>query len=490
MKTNIFLICFLFIICKCNLYAQAREPVVSGAFYPYNPDVLKETVSEFISNAKIEKSSLPSGQLIGLVCPHAGYLYSGQVAGYSCKLLEGLSFDTVVIIGPNHRVWGFNSVSVWNKGPFKTPLDEIQIDTELADSIINENPKKFLFNHKAQKDEHSIEVQLPFLQVVMKDFKIVPIVMGDFSQFTCKELANAILKNIGTRKVLVIASTDLSHDMPYDMAVGMDKLGLDYAVNLNIEKLIEAETSGKTQMCGFGPVLTLLYLAKEMGNIKGVLLKYENSGDVTGDKRGRIVGYGAVAFYKEGEKMNKNPYTVEEKEALLKLARDTIKDYLSTGKTGQYPIYSEKFNEQRGVFVTLNKEGDLRGCIGYIEPIKSLHQAVIDNAINSATQDPRFPSVTLKELPNIEIEISVLTPPEEIKGPEEFITGKHGIIIRKGFRSAVFLPQVAPEQGWTREETLAHLCLKAGLPPDEWQKPGMRFFVFTADVFSEKEMKN
>lgn len=488
MKTNIFLICVLVMICRINLYAQTREPAVSGAFYPSDPGVLKETVSEFINNAQIEKTSLPNGQLIGLVCPHAGYPYSGPVAGYSYKLLEGLSFDTVIVIGPNHRVWGFNSVSIWNKGLFKTTLGEIQIDAELAGSIINENPKKFLFYPEAQKDEHSIEVQLPFLQVVMKDFKIVPIVMGDFSQSTCKELANAILKSIGTRKVLVIASTDLSHDMPYDMAVGMDKLGLDYAENLDIEKLIEAEANGKTQMCGFGPVLTLIYLAKEMGDIKGILLKYANSGDVTGDKHGRIVGYGAVAFYKEGEKMNKNPYTVEEKKALLKLARDTITDYLSTGKAGQYPIFSEKFNESRGVFVTLNKGGELRGCIGYIEPIKSLHQAVIDNAINSATQDPRFSSVTIKELPSIEIEISVLTPPEEIKGPGEFITGKHGIIIRKGFRSAVFLPQVAPEQGWTREETLAHLCVKAGFPPDEWQKTGMRFYIFTAEVFSEKDM--
>ena len=137
----------------------------------------------------------------------------------------------------------------------------------------------------------------------------------------------------------------------------------------------------------------------------------------------------------------------------------------------------------------MHKHGQLRGCIGYIEPIKLLQEAVIDNAVNAATKDFRFSTVEINEMKDIDIEISVLTPPEEIKEPEEFITGKHGIIIRKGVRSAVFLPQVAPEQGWEREETLLHLCLKAGLAPDEWKKEGMKFFVFEAEVFGEKELE-
>lgn len=485
MKISIFIIFLLSL--PPIVFAQTREPAVSGTFYPNNPQVLRKMVGGFLEDAKIDKDTLPTGKLIGLISPHAGYPYSGPVAGYSYKLLEGLQFDTVIIIGPNHRVWGFGDVSVWDKGFFKTPLGEVPVDTELAGSIIKANLKKFYFYPQAHMDEHSIEVQLPFLQVVLQDFKIVPIVMGDFSPATCRELADILRKNIGNRKVLVIASSDLSHDKSYDAAVKMDRLGLGYAVDLKIEELIEAEKDGKTEMCGFGPVLTLLYFAKGIGGVKGVLLRYANSGDTTGDKLGRIVGYGAVAFYKEGENMD-NPYTKEEKVALLKLARDVIKDYLTTGRVSEYPVFSERFNEPRGVFVTLQKHGNLRGCIGYIEPIKSLHQAVIDNAINSATQDPRFPPVTEKELGDIQIEISVLSVPREIKGPEEFIVGKHGIIIRKGFYSAVFLPQVAPEQGWTREETLAHLCLKAGLPPDEWKKPGMRFFVFTADVFSENEL--
>lgn len=484
MKVKFFFISLILAIYPAALYPQTREPAVAGAFYPSDPDVLRKMVTKFISDAEIKRT----GQLIGLVCPHAGYPYSGPVAGYSYKILEGLEFDTVIILGVNHRTWGFNDISVWDKGFFKTPLGQIQIDSELAAEIINSNPKKFLAYTAAHKEEHSIEVQLPFLQVVLKDFKLVPIVMGDYSPPVCKELADAILKNTSGKNVLIIASTDLSHDRAYDAAVSMDRLGLDYTAGLEVEKLIEAEASGRTEMCGYGPVLTLMYLVSEMKGVKGVLLKYLNSGDTTGDKSGRIVGYGAVAFYKEGEMMNKNGYTIEEKKTLLKLARDAIGDYLSKGGPGNYPVSTDKFKEPRGVFVTLHKHSELRGCIGYIEPIKPLHQAVIDNAINSAFQDPRFEPVTVKELTDIEIEISVLTPPAEIKGPEEFIVGKHGIIIRKGFYNAVFLPQVAPEQGWTREETLSHLCMKAGLQADEWKKPGMRFFVYTADVFSEKDV--
>jgi AmmeMemoRadiSam system protein B/AmmeMemoRadiSam system protein A len=488
MKVKILSILVLFLFVNTPLWAQTREPAVAGAFYPDNPEKLKEVVLGYVNNALIGENSLPKGELIGFVSPHAGYAYSGPIAGYDYKLLEGKVYDTVVLIGPNHRVYGFNDIAIWNKGSFKTPLGDVQIDEELANAIINENQKRFLVYEPAQKEEHSLEVQLPFLQVVLKDFKLVPIVMGDYSAETCKQLAKAILKNEGTKKVLVIASTDLSHDMLYDKAVEMDKTGLGCIVEKNIDALIEAEAHQKTSMCGFGPVMTLLYVIEYMGNAQGVLLKYANSGDITGDKKGRIVGYGAVAFFKDGENMNKDGYTIKEKKSLLKLARDTITDYLTTGKKKDYPVFSEKFKENRGVFVTLNENQELRGCIGYIEPIKPLQDAVIDNAVNAATQDPRFSPVTAKELPYIEIEISVLTPPSEIKGHEDFVVGKHGIIIKKGFYSAVFLPQVAPEQGWTKEETLSHLCMKAGLSANEWQKPGMKFFVFTAEVFSEKEV--
>jgi AmmeMemoRadiSam system protein B/AmmeMemoRadiSam system protein A len=488
MKIKILLVTVFVLSVSVFSYAENRESAVAGAFYPNNPEKLKAMVSGFIQNAQIDKTILPKGELIGFVSPHAGYIYSGQVAGYDYKLLEGMAYDTVIVLAVNHRVYGFGDIAIWKDGCFKTPLGEIEIDSGFSNAIISENQKKFVVYNPAHKEEHSLEVQLPFLQVALKNFKIVPIVMGDYSPSACKELAHAIVKNKADRKILIIASTDLSHDAPYEKAVLLDTLGLNLARDINVKELISAESSGKTQMCGFGPVLTLLYVAEEIGNVKGILLKYANSGDTTGDKKGRIVGYGAVAFFREGENMKKNGYTTEEKKELLKLARTAITDYLNTVKKGTYLVFSEKFKEKRGVFVTLNKDEELRGCIGYIEPIKPLHDAVVDNAINAAVQDPRFSPVSKKELPKIEIEISVLTVPEEVKGSNDFIPGKHGIIIRKGFYSAVFLPQVAPEQGWGREETLNHLCMKAGLAPSEWKEPGMKFFVFTADVFNEKEI--
>jgi len=497
------------VICAIILYftffcdAETREPAVSGAFYPDNPIMLKANVDGFLKNAAVDNTKIPEGELIGFVAPHAGYLYSGPVAGYDYKLLDGRRYDTVIILGPNHRLPFFGKVSVGSKGNFKTPLGEVVIDEEFAGKIVNENTKKFVTDVNAQREEHSIEVQIPFLQEELKEFKIIPIMMGDYADETCRELAQAIYKNKGSKKILVIASSDLSHDMSYSKAVEMDKLGLKYIADLDIQGLAGAEAGNKTAMCGLGPIETLMYYVQPTRGVRGVVLKYANSGDTTGDKLGRIVGYGAVAFFapienggdavpvinKEGANMNSGQYSKDEKKALLKLARDTIANYLTAGKKDNPPLLSEKFKETRGVFVTLTELGELRGCIGYIEPIKPLQEAVIDNAVNAATEDPRFSRVNLKELPRIEIEISVLTPPEEVKSPEEFIVGKHGIIIKKGWSSAVFLPQVAPEQGWTREETLGHLCMKAGLPPDEWKKPGMKYYVFTAEVFNEKEME-
>jgi len=485
----IFGIIFVFFI--GSAFGQERKPAVAGEFYPANPDVLRKMVEGFLDGGKIDKTGLPTGSLLGLVAPHAGYLYSGGIAGYSFEMLEGKKYDTIIIMGPNHRALGFNGISIYNKGFYQTPLGDVAIDTEFADAITKSGG--FTFYPEAHRREHSIEVELPFLQVVLGSFKIVPIVMGDYSTDTCKRLANAILDNAGKRKILIIASSDLSHDRLYDKAVEMDKLGLNYVANLNIDGYIKAESEGKTEMCGYGPVLTLMFIAKSEGRVKGVLLKYANSGDVTGNKYGRIVGYGAIAFFKEKDKImnkeeiNQNAYTANDKKELLQIARNAIKDYLTAGKTEHYPVISQKFNKKRGVFITLHEHKQLRGCIGYIEPVKSLYQAVIDNAVNAAVNDPRFPKVALEELSDIDIEISVLTPPEEISGPDKFIPGKQGIIIKKGFYSAVFLPQVASEEGWDTQQTLRHLCLKAGLDQDEWKKPGMKFFVFTAEVFGENK---
>jgi AmmeMemoRadiSam system protein A len=174
---------------------------------------------------------------------------------------------------------------------------------------------------------------------------------------------------------------------------------------------------------------------------------------------------------------------------LLKLARDTLECCVKEGKKPdlnprEYTL-SRKLKQKRGVFVTLNKNGNLRGCIGHIQPREQLVNAVIDNTVNSSMNDRRFRHVSEDELSEIEIDISVLSPIKKISGADKFIPGKHGVIIRLGGMRAVFLPQVATEQGWDREETLAHLCNKAGLPSYAWKDEKMEFFVFTAEVFHE-----
>jgi len=179
---------------------------------------------------------------------------------------------------------------------------------------------------------------------------------------------------------------------------------------------------------------------------------------------------------------------VEEKKQLLDVARNTIETYVKTGKTPQFNFESPRLSEKRGVFVTLHKDGSLRGCIGYIEAVKPLGEAVVEMAVNSSTRDYRFSPVVESELPKLEIEISVLSIPEKINSKDEIVVGKHGVILEKGFNKGVFLPQVAPEQGWSVEDTLENLCYKAGLPGDAWME-GCSLYTFTADVFSEKEFK-
>lgn len=180
--------------------------------------------------------------------------------------------------------------------------------------------------------------------------------------------------------------------------------------------------------------------------------------------------------------------TIEEKKQLLDVARNTIETHVKTGKTPKFNFDSPRLKEKRGVFVTIHKEGNLRGCIGYIEPVKPLGDAVVEMAVNSSSHDYRFSPVVESELPKLEVEISVLSVPEKINGREDIVIGKHGVILEKGFNKGVFLPQVAPEQGWSVEDTLENLCYKAGLPGDAWME-GANLYVFTADVFSEKELK-
>lgn len=461
-----------------------RKPAVAGAFYPADHIELKNQIEVFFKNIKEEKFD---GRIFGLMVPHAGYVYSGQVAAHCFKQLQGLLFDTVVIIGMSHSA-RFDGIAVDTNDYYQTPLGLVKVDTELAYSLIKSHPKiKSL--PEAHISEHSLEVQIPFLQQILKEFKIVPILMSNPSD--CQILAYSLISNSRGKKILFIASSDMTHYPPYKIANEVDKTTLSLIEGMNINKLVdwlnEPHEKCSTLLCGSGAVLTLMLITKEFGINHAAILNYANSGDVPiiGDTS-RVVGYGAVIF---GQKEEKTMILdEEEQQVLLKIARNTIENYVKSRYIPSIDIDDyPNLQQLTGVFVTLTKNKQLRGCIGYIKAIAPLAQAVSKMAIAAATEDPRFSPVTKDELKDIKIEITVLSELIRISDIEQIEIGKHGLYLVKGFNSGLLLPQVATEHGWTREEFLIHTCYKAGLPPTAWKEKDTEIFIFTGSIFHEKE---
>jgi len=463
---------------------EIKQPNVAGAFYPDNPQELSLMIDGFIENAKPEPVE---GEIFALISPHAGYGFSGQVAAYGYKLIKNKSYKTVIVIGPSHQ-YGFSGVSIYPEGKFRTPLGDLEIDKEFTQKLLYKD-KDIFFEPLAFQKEHSVEVQLPFLQKVLSDFKIVPIVMGDSPLSTCQKLASLLKEAIGNRKdVLVVASTDMYHGYDYQEAEIIDNLTLSYLKDMNAEGLYYGLREAKLQLCGGFGVVSTLILAKDLGHNKVKVLKYTNSAEVTGKKIKGIwtVGYSSCVIDKEreGAMLNKN-----QRKRLLEIARSSIETYLKTGKKLEVTETDPILLKEMGAFVTLHEHGDLRGCIGNLIGSQPLYLTVRDMAVEAATRDPRFPAVELNELKDIGIEISALSPLERIDSADKIQLGIHGVLVRRGFRSGVFLPQVATETGWSKEEFLSNLCShKAGLSPDAWKDKSTEIYIFTAEVFSEKEV--
>jgi hypothetical protein len=482
---------------------KMREPAVAGQFYPGTKEGLDKAVSKFLNSVTVPK--IP-GRAIGIVSPHAGYDFSGAVAAHGYKLISELGFKTVILIGPSHRVY-FDGAAVYDQGTWKTPLGEVEIDSKLAKEIISYNPKIKALPH-VHNQEHSLEVQIPFLQKSLKDFKIVPIMLVEPNFQDCQILADAISHAVKDSSVLLLASSDLYHGYSYDECVEIDKKTLSLIEKFDPQGLFNALTSNKAQACGGKPIVVVMLAVQELGADKAKILKSTNSNEVMGELGGYCVGYGSVVFYQsqEGEKKSKTQgarqvqrsqsekeqgeaigLSDSEKKELLKIARTTLEKHVRNEKISEFKPSTDKLKEKRGVFVTLKKHGELRGCIGYVEGIKPTYEAVKENAINASTNDPRFPPVRPEELKDIDIEITVMTPLEKITDPKVIEVGKHGILIRKGWNQGLLLPQVATEYGWNREEFLAHTCMKAGLPVNAWKDKDAEIYIFSGEVFGEKE---
>lgn len=272
-----------------------REPAVSGMFYPDDPLTLKADIGNYLKHAE---DLFSGGEISGIVSPHAGYIYSGQVAAYGYRAIGGKQYDTVVVIAPSHRTY-FNGVALWDKGGFKTPLGVIPVDEQIAEAMLRQAGIVKL-NRETHREEHALEVQLPFLQSVLKNFAIVPLVMGVQSIAVCRELSHVIYESIRNeqKKFLIIASTDLSHYYPYKEAMELDGVIAKRLDSFDIDGMIDDIECGKGEACGAGPMITLMYLTKKMGANRSKVLKYANSGDVSGDKSG-VVGYISAVFYRD-----------------------------------------------------------------------------------------------------------------------------------------------------------------------------------------------
>lgn len=466
-----------------------RKSVLAGTWYPGRPEVLRADVERFLEEASVE----PQGRVIGLVAPHAGYAYSGRIAAYAYQLVRGGAFDSVIVIGPSHRAY-FQGASVYDRGGYETPLGIVPVDAALAEQLIaRSNRISFIPSGHAQ--EHSVEIQLPFLQVALGSFSFVPIVMGGQGRRDCDELSRAIVQSVGDRNVLLVASSDLSHFHSYERARSMDSRILKYLAALDEEGLFRELESGSSEACGGGPMAVVMMAAKKLGADKGAVLKYANSGDVTGDRQG-VVGYAAAAFFESGlEKPLKKSQppeenlglTEDEKSRLLKIAREAIDHRLRGEKAPFGEPGSSNLEGKSGVFVSLHKKGRLRGCIGCIEGRKSLFKTVQEMAQSAAFEDPRFSPLSREEMVNLDIEISVLTPLKEAHDINEIDVGVHGIYLVKGFHSGLLLPQVATQYGWDRVTFLEETCRKAGLPPQSWKDEKTKIYIFKADIFGEKK---
>lgn len=482
-----FLIFVLFwqaiIITHCRGGEEAvRKPAHAGRFYPGEKDELREMVDSMLRDAR---SRMLSGRVVLMIVPHAGYIYSGPVASYAYKLIKEISPRRIILLGPSHY-YPIDSVTLYGYGSFSTPLGEVPVSTHLTDRL-KEMCRGIRVSPEAHRMEHSLEVQIPFLQRVLSDFEIVPVLVPPHRSMQDEsELAKALAELLKEDKELIIlASSDLSHFHPYQEARKIDGDTVDLIKRMDIERLGKGILQNRNELCGDGAVLTGMLAARSFGADKVEVLSFANSGDTQGDKS-RVVGYVAVAFYKSGDNgRNDRGISEDTKKEILYIARKTIEEYLNKKKIPEITPKSSILKERRrGVFVTLMKHGILRGCIGCFEPEGTLLESLQRMAVASATQDYRFPAVRAGELEDIEIEVSILSPLRKIKSLDEFMIGKHGIYMRKAGRSATFLPQVATEQGWDKDETLKHLSLKAGLGEDGW-KDGAEFYVYTTTILKE-----
>jgi len=549
---------------------KTRPSALAGSWYAADARELARSVDEHLAQGE-PLEEIARSRPLALIAPHAGHRWSGDGAGRAFRLLAGEAgrgIERVLLIGPSHYQ-SFRGAVVTEAGAYATPLGDVPVDTGLARALLGE--PHFHALPSAERREHCLEIQLPFLQRVLRHpFRIVPILVSQATQEDWREIAIALARHLD-EQTLVVVSSDFTH---YGPRFGYTPFDTDEDANLRrldrgaLEPILDLDAGGfaaykartDISVCGAHPIGILIEVllrpelqARWGGAPAGRVLDYYRSADLLGDFEDSV-SYAAVAFFRPGDLLpgpvwppllagleppvsptgetraeapaarpaaapsaapsgapsragetapsgpaeaspgaatdvSAELLNEAERRFLLDLARRTLLETTAgrpAPRAADFPagVSAEKMLAPTGVFVTLHERGALRGCIGHIFPQEPLAQAVISNAVSAAFHDPRFAPVTAEEIPRLHLEISVLTPPRAVSGPEAIVVGRHGVLLERGGRRAVFLPQVAPEQGWDRETMLGHLAVKAGLPRDAWRQ-GASFQVFEAFVFEE-----
>ncbi len=506
-----------------------RPMAVAGQFYPKDQQELSIYLKSYFDSAKV---LFTDQHIQSVIVPHAGYIFSGRVAADAfAQISQKVHYDHIFLIGPSHHV-AFDGASVCNAfGCYATPLGRVEVDTALCNRLITEN-QVFQYLPQAHDREHCLEVQLPFLQYHLKDVPpIIPIIIGTEDMHRLREIAKALQPYFNSRNLFVISS-DFSHYPPYDDAEKVDHRTGDAIATGSLEKFAKILSENHflgfhnlaTSACGQCGIAVLLMMSENNPKLNLHKLIYLNSGDSPYGEKKEVVGYYAFCQTltennSTDKKSSANAFpidmdsqsekktviqkdsghtalssgqqtsssgeflTSEEKKTLLILARNSIS---SESEVPPVP-FSSRLMRKCGAFVTLNENGRLRGCIGHFGADIPLADVVREMARSAAFEDPRFTPVNKEELSEIEIEISVLTPLHRITDISEFQFGKQGIYMRKGFRSGTFLPQVADEVNWTKEEFLGHCAQdKAGIGWEGWKNAEL--YTYEAIIFSEKSM--
>lgn len=481
------------------MYSKVMISPIAGQWYSGHAGSLRSEIEDLRKGLALVRR----GQICAVVVPHAGYRYSGAIAAGVYQRLDHHQYERVVVLGPSHYCALKNKISIPDATHYETPLGLISADVSFIKKL--QSLPFITSESEAHAREHSDQIQLPLIQACLSP--ALPVVCMVCGQFDANKILGtaAALRTLMDDKTLLVVSSDFTHyganfgfvpfnkDVQHNIEM-LDAGIFDLFVNKDLAGFMEKLNQTGATVCGRDPLSLLLAMMPEDAVVERTA--YQTSGQMLSDNRHSVSYLGALVTGRWSAAAPPasvfaidQPLSDEAGRTLLSLARTTIIRALTTGHKSvgfladKPALLEVEMDAFRGGFVTLKLNGDLRGCIGEIFPSREIWKVIREQAYNAAFQDPRFTPLTSAEADELAVEISVLSQPRAVSSPTEIEIGRHGIVLNKHGLSAVFLPQVAPEQGWSLDEALAHLSVKAGLPPDAWKK-GATFLVFEAQIFA------